>query len=316
MRARTAVRSVLSVAMAASMGAVIACAALPPAVAQTAPGIPRSADGHPDFAGIWSTRWLTPTERPASVKTLVLDKPEAERLKKEILVRADANNPLDPELAAPEGDTLAIVRGEFRSSLIIDPPDGKLPYTAQGREALRGYIGGLDGPEQRMTTERCLGGVAWAPMQIRSASMLHRFVMTPGFIVLHTEAYDETRILPIGAQHQPAAIERPGGDSIARWDGDVLVVDTRNLNPKFAVHGIITVTSPAATILERFEMAGPNEIVYTYTINDPAYYSQPWTGQYSLERTSDEIFEFACHEGNYAMSGMLAGARRTQPSAK
>jgi hypothetical protein len=285
-------------------------------MAQTGPGIPRTADGHPDFAGIWSTRWLTPTERPASVKTLVLDKSGADRLKKEILDRAEANNPLDPELAAPEGDTLAIVRGEFRSSLIIDPPDGKLPYTDKGRAALRGYISGLDGPEQRMTTERCLGGVAWAPMQIRSASMLHRFVMTPAFIVLHTEAYDETRIIPLSTQHQPAAIERPGGDSIAHWDGDVLVVDTRNLNPKFAIHGIVTVNSPAATIVERFEMAGPDEIVYTYTITDPAYYAQPWTGQYSLTRTSDEMYEFACHEGNYAMPGMLAGARRFEPPVK
>jgi hypothetical protein len=167
-----------------------------------------------------------------------------------------------------------------------------------------------------MTTERCLGGVAWAPMQIRSASMLHRFVMTPAFIVLHTEAYDETRIIPLSTQHQPAAIERPGGDSIAHWDGDVLVVDTRNLNPKFAIHGIVTVNSPAATIVERFEMAGPDEIVYTYTITDPAYYAQPWTGQYSLTRTSDEMYEFACHEGNYAMPGMLAGARRFEPPVK
>jgi len=312
MSARVMWKSVRSPAMGACMAALLACASLPNAMAQTGAGIPRTADGHPDFAGIWSTRWLTPTERPASVKTLVLDKPEADRLKREILDRAEANNPLDPELASPEGDTLAIVRGEFRSSLIIDPPDGKLPYTDKGRAALRGYISGLDGPEQRMTTERCLGGVAWAPMQIRSASMLHRFVMTPAFIVLHTEAYDETRIIPLSPQHQPAAIERPGGDSIARWDGDVLVVDTRNLNPKFAIHGIVTVNSPAATIVERFEMAGPDEIVYTYTITDPAYYSRPWTGQYSLERTSDEMFEFACHEGNYAMPGMLAGARRTE----
>lgn len=293
--------------------AALTCTALPSASAQT---IPRTAEGHPDFHGIWSTRWLTPVERPASAKSLVLDKTEAARLTAEILKQADAANPFDPELAEPDGDTLAIVRGEFRSSLVIEPTDGKLPFNDKGRLARRNYISGADGPEQRMTTERCVGGVGWAPLQIRSGAMLHRFVETPGYLVLQTEAYDETRILPIGAGHQPAAIERPGGDSIAHWDGDALVVETRHLNPKFAIHGIVTITSPAATILERFEMAGPDEIVYTYSVTDPDYYSQPWTAQYSFTRTTDRMFEFACHEGNYGLANILSGARVTESAGK
>lgn len=289
--------------------AALLCLAAPVAFAQ-AGALPRTADGRPDFHGNWSSRWLTPVERPAGVTKLVLDDAEAAKLMADILTRAEKNNPLDPELAAPDGDSLAIVRGKARSSLIISPEDGKLPYTDKGRAAARSYIGGLDGPEQRMTTERCIGGVGWAPLQIRSASMIHRIVQTPEYVVLHTEAYDDTRILPVDGGHRPKEMQPPGGDSIARWVGDVLEVTTRHLDPDFSTHGIITVTSPDAVITEWFELASPDELVYRYTIVDPAYYSAPWTAEYSFVRTTDKLYEFACHEGDYSMAGMLEGARR------
>jgi hypothetical protein len=264
---------------------------------------------------MWSSQWLTPMERPAGVASLVLDAPEAARLKADILARADRNNLLDPELAEPDADSLAIVRGGFRSSLVIDPPNGKLPYTDAGRAAARRYIGGLDGPEQRMTTERCIGGVGWAPLQIRSASMIHRIVQTPDYVVLHTEAYDDTRVIPVDRQHRPEALRQPGGDSVAHWDGDVLEVETRHLDPELATHGIVTVTSPDAVITERFELVAPDELVYRYTVVDPAYYSRPWTAEYSLVRTTERMYEFACHEGDYSLAGMLSGARREQRAA-
>jgi len=296
------------IAAAALLGLMIA----PASFAQS---LPRTAEGRPDLQGIWSSQWLTPVERPASVSKLVLNETEAAKLVNDILVRAEQNNPLDPELAAPDATSLAVVRGEFRSSLVIDPPDGKLPWTEAGRAAARGYITGLDHPEQRMTTERCIGGVGWAPLQIRSASMLHRIVQTPEYFVLQTEAYDDTRIAGFGRTHNPVSLEQPGGESVARWDGDVLQVETINNDPQFSTHGIVTVKSPGARVTERFELVSPNEVVYTYTVNDPAYYSKPWTAQYSLVRTKDQMFEFACHEGNYSMSGMLAGARKEQADA-
>ncbi|HPI48114.1 MAG TPA: hypothetical protein PLH23_07585 [Hyphomonadaceae bacterium] len=277
-----------------------------------APGLPRTADGRPDLHGNWSSQWLTPVERPASTKKLILDTAEAEKLKAEILARAEANNPLDPELAWPDATSLAVVRGQARSSLIISPDDGRLPYNDVGRAAARKYIGGLDGPEQRMTTERCIGGVGWAPLQIRSASMIHRIVQTPAHVVMQTEAYDDTRILPIDGKARPSEMRLFGGDSVARWDGDVLEVVTRNPDPETSTHGIVTVKSPEAVIVERFELVSPNELVYRYTVTDPAYYSQPWTAEYSFVRTSEQLYEFACHEGNYSMIGMLSGARREQ----
>jgi hypothetical protein len=295
----------------AALAAALLCCAAPACFAQ-AGNLPRTAEGRPDIHGNWSSRWLTPVERPAGVTKLELDEAEAAKLMSEILARADKNNPLDPELAEPDATSLAIVRGKARSSLIVSPENGKLPYTEVGRAAARNYVTGLDGPEQRMTTERCIGGVGWAPFQIRSASMVHRIVQTPAYVVMHTEAYDDTRILPVDGAYRPIAMRPVGGDSVARWDGDVLEVVTKNLDPKFATHGIVTVTSQDAVITERFELVSPDELVYRYTIVDPAYYSQPWTAEYSFVRTKDRLYEYGCHEGNYSMIGMLSGARRTQ----
>lgn len=296
------------------LATILLCAAVPASLAQTA-GLPRTSEGRPDFQGNWSNQWLTPVERPAGVTKLVLDETEAAKLMADILARAEKNNPLDPELAAPDATSLAIVRGQARSSLVVSPADGKLPYTDVGRAAARKYVGGLDGPEQRMTTERCLGGVGWAPFQIRSASMIHRIVQTPDYVVMHTEAYDDTRIIPVNGAYRPSVMRPAGGDSVARWDGDVLEVVTKHLDPELSTHGIITVTSPDAEIVERFELVTPNELVYRYTIIDPAYYSEPWTAEYSFVRTAEQLYEFACHEGNYSMIGMLSGARKAQQAA-
>jgi hypothetical protein len=283
---------------------------------QAAPAaIPRTSDGRPDLQGYWSSRWLTPVERPTGVTALVLDQAQADKLTSDIRERADRNNPLDPELSDPDADTLAIVRGEFRSSLIIDPPNGKLPFTPAGRGAIGKYIAGLDGPEQRMTTERCIGGVGWAPLQIRSANMLHRIVQTPTHVVVHTEAYDDLRIIPLDVPHQPAAVTSPTGDSVAVWDGDALVVETRNIDPHFSTRGIVTVMSSSAKITERFELAGPDELVYRYTIDDPVYYTAPWTAEYAMTRTKEKMYEYACHEGNYSLTHMLSGARLEQRMA-
>jgi hypothetical protein len=133
--------------------------------------------------------------------------------------------------------------------------------------------------------------------------------------VLHTEAYDDLRIIPVDADHMVSAISPPGGDSVAHWDGDILEVETRNFAPRLSTHGIVTVMSPQAVIVERFELAGPDELLYRYTVTDPEYYSAPWTAEYSMVRTKDKMYEYACQEGNYSLPGMLLGARREQRKA-
>lgn len=276
---------------------------------------PRTVHGRPDMQGYWVSRWLTPLERMPGIESLVVSPEKAREIADGILERAAHPTQLDPELAYPDAETLALVDGEYRTSLIIKPDNGKLPFTEAGLNARRTYVTGLDGPEQRMTTERCIGGVGWAPLQIRYASMVRQIVQTEDQFVLHTEAYNDLRIIGIDAAPRKAAMAPPGGDSIASWDGDTLVIETRNLDPQFSTHGIVTVMSPNAQITERFRYVSPDEIVYTYTVDDPAYYSQPWTGEYSLIRSKDKVYEFACHEGNYAMAGMLGGARYEERDA-
>ena len=129
-------------------------------------------------------------------------------------------------------------------------------------------------------------------------------------------ALDEPKYRDYGEQNLEFIVISPQCPTGSRWEGDVLEVTTRHLNPEFSTHGIITVTSPAAEIVERFELVSADEVVYCYTITDPAYYSRPWTAEYSLVRTRDQLYEFACHEGNYSLAGMLSGARREQHLAE
>lgn len=293
--------------------AALMLALVAPAFAQAAPqDIPRTLEGHPDFHGMWTSRWLTPVERIPDADTLVVSEEEGKRLARVILDRAARPTQMDPELAFPDADSLAVVRGEYRTSLITSPENGKLPFSDEGRKAMGGYITGLDGPEQRMTTERCLGGVGWAPLQIRTASMLRRFIQTDDHLIIHSEAYDDLRLIGIDDNPLPDAVKPPGGDSVAQWEGDTLVVETTNLTPRLSTHGIVTVLSPDARIVERFEYASPDELVYQYTVHDPAYYSEPWTAEYSLLRSDEDIYEYACHAGNYALPHMLAGARQEE----
>ncbi len=292
-----------------------------PALAQAGPDAaeinhPRTVHGAPDMQGYWVSRWLTPLERMPGIESLVVSPEEAQEIADGILERAARPTQLDPELAYPDAETLALVDGEYRTSIVIKPEDGKLPFTDNGRKALMGYVTGLDGPEQRMTTERCIGGVGWAPLQIRYASMVRQIVQTRDQFVVHTEAYNDLRVIGINAAPRHQDLTPPGGDSVAAWDGDTLVVETGNLDPEFSTHGIVTALSPNAQVTERFRYVSPDEIVYTYTVNDPAYYSEPWTGEYSLMRSTDKVYEFACHEGNYAMAGMLGGARYEERNAE
>jgi hypothetical protein len=274
--------------------------------------IPRTADGHPDFQGIWSAKGLTPLERIPGASGLVVDDEEHARLVGAI--RARARSPqmaaaIDPNLLAADVKTLTRVGGEWRSSWITDPPDGKLPLTAEGKR-LRDTAYSLTDPEARDSWERCLVGTGRAPMWSVPVENIRQIVQTPTNLLIYTEEGADTRIIGIGASHRPAAIKSRLGDSVARWEGDTLVVETLNQIDNYAPFPTMPQSVRLQSkIIERFSLLSPDEILYRFTIEDPAVYSAPWSAEYSLNREHTTAYENGCHEGNYSLPNILRTER-------
>lgn len=224
------------------------------------------------------------------------------------------------------GNRVISVNGEKRSSLVIDPPDGKIPpMTAEGRardEALGGLAGrtdvlerrgerpnSFDDPELRPLGERCLTGWGWTagpPILPNSLyNNLKQIVQTPTQVMLMTEMNHEVRVIRIGGTHLPPHVRNWSGDSIGRWEGDTLVVETTNYTNKTRFRG----SSEHMRLVERFTRLDTGTLLYRFTVEDPTTWAQPWTGEYTWVTTDEPMYEYACHESNYALGGILRGAR-------
>ncbi len=314
---------------------------------------------HPNFTGIWTNASLTNLTRPRDIKTLVVSPEEAQRLAENTAVagispeEADNSGATDPNEGAPPagsrdfglkgynsfwvdpGSTLARVRGEFRSSYIIDPPNGQIPRLAKPKVDYldRGYgaryltgIGGNSDPEALPLAERCLigfGNTSGPGMQGVLYNSNYQFVHTNDYLMIMVEMVHDVRVIPIfgsakeaRANHKPASLQPWMGDSVAWYEGQTLVVETVNFNPLQIEQGSIKITKDGK-LTERFTRFSDTEIVYQFTVDDPNFYSQPWTAELSFHASEGPVFEYACHEGNYAMEGILAGARlKERESAK
>ena len=294
----------------AVIAALLAIACATPTWAQTP--IPRTANGHPDFQGVWSAKGLTPLERIPGATGLVVS--DEEHAKLVGAIRARARSPameavIDPNLIAADVKTLNRVGGEWRSSWITDPPDGKLPLTAEGKR-LRDHAYTLSDPEARNPWERCLAGTGIAPLWSVPVENIRQIVQTPANLVIYTEEGADTRIIGIGASHRPAAIKSRLGDSIARWEGDVLVVETLNQLENYAPFATMPQSVRVQSrIIERFSLLSPDEILYRFTIEDPELYSAPWIAEYSFHREDTAAYENGCHEGNYSLPNILRAER-------
>jgi hypothetical protein len=285
--------------------------ALPAHAQQT---IPRTPDGRPDFQGYWSNEFLTPLERLEGATSLVVSDAEAKKLVQGIQTRRSEEK-FDPGVAFPEAKQLAKVHGDWRTSLIVDPPTGKLPVTPEGKKLLAEFPGldarATNNPEERAFSERCLAGPSRAPIMIPVESMFNEIVQTQGFLVFHSDHYSELRLIGIGAQHRRPELVAWQGDSVATWDGDTLVVETTNSRAEETVRNRLVIR-PQSRVVEHFRLISADELLYQFTIEDPAIYDRPWMAEYSFSRTSSPVYEFACHEGNYGLSNILAGARITE----
>jgi hypothetical protein len=301
-------------------------AGIPAAVAAETPRTPW---GHPDLQGMWVNNSGTPLERPEAFegKATLTDEELAELQAKaaEVLDGGDAFFADDFVAAATSQDTgvrsfdqktgnynqFWIVERELdhRTSLIVDPPDGRIPaLSPEGRErrlkSTKGFLG-IDpkGPEDLSNQVRCI--TYGVPNILAGYNSLFQILQTPDYVVIASELIHDTRIIPMdGRPHLPADIRQWNGDSRGRWEGDTLVVETTNFSKKSYFRG----AGENLRLTERYTRIDAETLAWEIHVEDETTFAEPWTIRIYLESTSDPIFEYACHEGNLAMEGILKGA--------
>jgi hypothetical protein len=316
-----------------------AAAALVASAAHAAPAYraPRTADGAPDLQGLWNNAALTFLQRPPIFKALVAtDKEEAmmvggfKQMAGTLLdPTADPKAPAPPVVKeAPQADiiemplALATINGEKRSSWIVDPKDGKIPFTAAGKAARKASIAeSYDGPEGRPLSERCLvaiGSPEGPPMMNTGFNANYQIIQTKDFVAIEVEMNHDVRIIRMtDRKHIPASVRPWMGDSVGWWEGDTLVVETTNFDPRTSIDALFGGFnySPKGRLIERFTRTSPTEILYEFTVDDPAYFSRTWSAQMPMHRAKGPIYEYACHEGERGVANALAGARREERDA-
>jgi len=293
---------------------------------------PRTAYGQPDLQGVWNTHFILPMEAQLGTP---LTLPEAEAAAYARKLSAEAGKlaifAQDPEVAEiradPSRSDLAIVRGQRRTRQVVQPADGMLPLTPGARGQMRFIEQALrtqteppfskDGPELRPNWERCVVGWGQPPVVSTSDINPRQIVQTRDAVVILTEYGPDLRIIPFTDHHGPLLQASALGDAIAHWEGETLVVETIGMPAKDAIRPFPTLFVPAsAKVLERYTRLSEKELLYQYTVVDPSIYTAPWLAEYSLYRTATPIFEFACHEGNYSLPNILAGARASERSGQ
>lgn len=330
---------------------LIAAAGLAFTVASTS-SVAQSA-ARPELSGIWSNASRTSLTRSGGVD-LVVTAEEAQEIVANMAIAGisreniEAGPAIDPETGAPPagardfglrgynlfwtdpGSTLARVRGEFRTSYIIDPPNGIIPrldeptYDLNRPQFGARYLTGVadtSGPEAIPIAERCLigfGNTAGPGMMGTLYNSSYQFIQTDEYFMIMVEMVHDARIIPLYESAEEARVNRRPeelqqwlGDSAGWYEGDTLIVETVNINPLQMGQSSVPI-SPYGKITERFSRYSDEEIIYQFMVEDEHLYSQPWTAELSYYPLDGRIYEYACHEGNYSMPGILAGARRAE----
>lgn len=297
--------------------------------------VPRTEYGHPDMQGNWSNRTQTPIARPpefgnqrayteAEARALEESAREANRVKF-TPIAANREAPESGSRIRQEADQnftdiridVLKVNGEFRTSMIVDPPDGQFPFVEGGRQKdiyaqwrAQGH-GSMDGPEIRPAGGRCLSrGIP--PSTVPPYNANYQIVQTRDYVMILGEMVHDARIIRLKSEHRAGSVKSWLGDSVGYWEGDTLVVQTTNLRPEISHFRLIS--SDQLELTERFTLVGENEIFYSFTVTDPKIYTRPFTEELTLRRRArgEYLYEYACHEGNYSLPGILSGARRQE----
>ena len=358
-RARRSTRTSALIAAALAGGLVASGAGF---AADGARAIPRRPDGRPDLSGTYDVATLTPVERPAKLgDRLTLTEKEAKEYADHWLNNlAKDEVPSDPDRGAPPkggqdfyipefngaaggvggynaffvdlGNSTFKIDGKYRTSIIIDPPNGQIPpLTEDGQRRMAIELadnhpntgdawwlereqGPYDDPELRPLGERCLlgfGSTSGPPMLPVMYNNMKRIVQTDHYVMIEIEMNHDARIVRLGGEHPPATVRKWMGDSIGRWEGDTLVVDTANFREQSGFSG----ASENLHVVERFTRIDADTLLYQFTVEDPKTWTKPWSGEYPWPATAERVFEYACHEGNYALGNIMRGARILEAEA-
>jgi hypothetical protein len=305
---------------------------------------PRTPDGKPVLSGIWSNASVTNLVRPPGQEKLIVTREEAEALVKanpfqKLIEAEDGPSDLEDDLLKDgntdrgynafwidPGNFLMNVKGEYRTSWIVEPANGQMPLSEEGRKTIAArraerQQGLFDGPEALPLSERCLIGFTGAggPGMLNTIyNNNYQIVQTPDAVLIVVEMVHDARIIPIRkdkataqAAHRPAAVQQWLGDAVGWWEGDTLVVETVNVHPQQGRAGPIYL-SARGKVTERFTRTSQEQIFYEFQVDDPVYYTQPWRAEMGLNARKESVFEYACHEGNYSMEGILRGARNQE----
>jgi hypothetical protein len=330
---RVRVKAFGAVAVLASTAVLAAQAPAPAAPRATkprAPGanVPRTADGKPSLEGIWDFRTITPMERPGNLgdKTVLDDREAAEfevknrrnqdtREKRSLGSVNGSQSNIDVERAYNDfwWDFGSNVVSTKRTSLVIDPPDGRIPaLTPDAQRRLKERRALMEraavGPEDRGVGERCILGFNAGPPMLPSAYNNNvQLVQTRDFVVIHNEMVHNARIVPLTVNARLPGPSAPqwNGQSRGRWEGDTLVVESKNFKGETAFQN----SSEKLQLVERFTRVDKDTLIYEFTVTDPSTWTKPWTAQIPMRRSDDLIYEYACHEANYGMTNLLKGAR-------
>jgi hypothetical protein len=303
--------------------------------------VPRAADGHPDLSGIWTNVTITPLERPRELAGKeFFTQAEAAQYEKEHVRNRDDRADIKGTAADVSNayndfwwDSGTKVVKTLRTSIIVDPPDGRVPaFTPERQKQLQaaldakrkrceqpgcepengGQLGPADGPEDRPLMERCIFFNNSAPMLPTAYNNNYEIVQSPGLVAIDVEMVHQIRRIPIdGSSHLPSNVRQWMGDSRGHWEGDTLVIDTTNFTGKTAFRG----ADENLHLIERLTRVDADTIIYRFTIDDPTAFTKPWTGEIPFVKAPGPLYEYACHEGNMGMFGILSSARVDEKKA-
>jgi hypothetical protein len=303
-----------------------------PAQNKTVWKMPRTPEGHPDLQGFWSNATRTPVERPAEFagKSTLTDAEARAWEKKDAEAWKELDGTSDGPLHAAKGSAgtgaynvlfydmgseLARVDGVKRTSMVVDPPDGKIPprIPQTRNRTATARAGSTASVKDRGLSERCLFvPMVGPPMLPTLYNNNYQIVQTPDAVLILSEEIHDARIIRMNAKHVEPEVRKWLGDSIGQWEGDTLVVETTNFTDQTRFRG----SSRDLKVTERFTRVGANNILYKATMEDASTWTKPWTLELPFAAINGPIYEYACHEGNYAIVDILAGARKIEAEAQ